>query len=80
MSYLDRIRLDVLDHPVGSEVYPNELFCFPPFPEATVHAVEAPLAALQKRIDELAAYPGDPDKEREASRLRDELQAKRKKV
>ena len=34
VSYLDRIRLDVIDHPAGTEVYPNERFCFPPFPEA----------------------------------------------
>ena len=34
---------------------------------------EAPLLALQKRIDELARFPGDPQKEAEARRLKAEL-------
>jgi acetyl-CoA carboxylase carboxyl transferase subunit alpha len=41
---------------------------------------EAPLLELQKRIDALAAYPGDPVKEKEAARLRDELQVQRGEV
>jgi acetyl-CoA carboxylase carboxyl transferase subunit alpha len=41
---------------------------------------EAPLVELQKRIDELAAFPGDPAKEKEASRLRRELEQKRHEV
>jgi acetyl-CoA carboxylase carboxyl transferase subunit alpha len=41
---------------------------------------EAPLVELQKRIDALAAYPGDPEKEREANRLRQELLLKRRDV
>jgi acetyl-CoA carboxylase carboxyl transferase subunit alpha len=41
---------------------------------------DAPLLDLQKRIDELAAYPGDPDKEKEATRLRQELTEKRVEV
>jgi len=44
---------------------------------------EAPLLALQKRIDELAAWPGDPEKEKEARRLRaelDELDSRRREV
>ena len=44
VTYLDRVRLEVLDHPVGTEVYPNELFSFPPFPEAHLHTVETPVA------------------------------------
>jgi hypothetical protein len=44
VTYLDRIRLDVVDHPAGTEIYPNELFCFPPFPEAHTHTVRSPLA------------------------------------
>lgn len=44
VTYLDRIRLDVVDHPAGSEIYPNERFTFPPFPEAHTHTVRAPLA------------------------------------
>jgi acetyl-CoA carboxylase carboxyl transferase subunit alpha len=41
---------------------------------------EAPLVALQKRIDELAAWPGDSAKEQEARRLREELDAQRREV
>jgi acetyl-CoA carboxylase carboxyl transferase subunit alpha len=41
---------------------------------------EAPLADLQSRIDELARWPGDPEKEQQARRLRDELDAKRREV
>jgi len=41
---------------------------------------EAPLLALQKRIEELAAFPGDPVKEQEARRLRQELAEKRRSV
>jgi acetyl-CoA carboxylase carboxyl transferase subunit alpha len=39
---------------------------------------DAPLQALQKRIDDLAAFPGDPEKEREKARLRQELDAARR--
>ena len=41
---------------------------------------EAPLAALQKRIQELRAFPGDPAKEKEARRLEQELEDKRREV
>jgi acetyl-CoA carboxylase carboxyl transferase subunit alpha len=41
---------------------------------------EAPLLELQRRIDELAAFPGDPQKEREADRLRAELEVRRREV
>ncbi len=37
VTYLDHVRLDVIDHPSDTFVYPNERFCFPPFPEAHVH-------------------------------------------
>jgi len=41
---------------------------------------EAPLLALQRRIEELAAFPGDPVKEQEARRLRQELSEKRRSI
>jgi len=41
---------------------------------------EAPLLALQKQIDALAAFPGDPDKDRESQRLRGELDRRRREV
>jgi hypothetical protein len=33
VTYLDRVRLLCVDHPAGTSVYPDERFCFPPFPE-----------------------------------------------
>ena len=44
VTYLDRIRLEVVDHPQGTEVFPNERFCFPPYPQAHTHTVRAPLS------------------------------------
>jgi acetyl-CoA carboxylase carboxyl transferase subunit alpha len=41
---------------------------------------EAPLVALQKRIDDLAQWPGDRAKEQEAHRLREELDVQRREV
>ncbi len=41
---------------------------------------EAPLSELQKRIDELARWPGDPVKEEQARELREELEAMRREV
>jgi tetratricopeptide (TPR) repeat protein len=46
VTYLDHLRLDAVDHPEGSEIYPNERFTFPPFPEPHTHTVVAPLAPL----------------------------------
>ena len=33
-----------MDHPAGTEIYPNERFTFPPFPEPHTHTVRDPLA------------------------------------
>jgi acetyl-CoA carboxylase carboxyl transferase subunit alpha len=41
---------------------------------------DAPLVELQKRIEELASFPGDPARDKEARRLRQELDAKRREV
>jgi acetyl-CoA carboxylase carboxyl transferase subunit alpha len=41
---------------------------------------EAPLLALQRRIEELAGFPGDPLKEQEVRRLRQELSEKRRSI
>ena len=41
---------------------------------------EAPLVALQKRIEELARFPGDPQKEAEARRLTAELGEARRRI
>ena len=47
VTYLDRVRLDVVDHPAGSEIYPNERFTPPPFPEPHVHTVVSPLTPIR---------------------------------
>ncbi len=44
VTYLDQARLLVVDHPAGTEIYPNERFTFPPFPEAHIHTVRGALA------------------------------------
>src|SRR5574340_1170530 len=41
---------------------------------------EAPLVELQKRIDELLGWPGDPEKEQQARKLREELETRRREV
>jgi len=41
---------------------------------------EAPLVELQKQIEELAKWPGDPAKDREARRLREALDVRRREV
>jgi acetyl-CoA carboxylase carboxyl transferase subunit alpha len=41
---------------------------------------EAPLLALQKRIDELPGFPGDPERERELQALREELDQARRRI
>jgi hypothetical protein len=46
VTYLDRLRLDVIDHPAEVEIFPNERFSFPPFPEAHVHTVRDALLPL----------------------------------
>jgi len=41
---------------------------------------EAPLLALQKKIDELAEFPGDAQKEKEAEGLRAQLEVRRREI
>ena len=47
VTYLDRVRLDVVDSPAGGEIFPNELFCFPPFPKPHTHTVRGALTPLK---------------------------------
>lgn len=44
VTYLDHAKLLVVDHPADTEIFPNERFTFPPFPEHHVHTVKAALA------------------------------------
>jgi hypothetical protein len=47
VTYLDRVRLECIDHPTGSEVFPDERFTFPPFPEPHTHVLRAPLTPVR---------------------------------
>jgi hypothetical protein len=47
VTYLDALHLIALDHSSDTEVYPNERFCFPPFPEARLHVLRGPLAPVR---------------------------------
>lgn len=49
VTYLDEVRLQVVDHPIGSEVFPDERFTFPPFPAAHTHLTTAPKGPLRAR-------------------------------
>ena len=73
VTYLDRVRLDIVDHPAEVEIQPNERFTFPPFPEPHVHTLRAPLAPLRAigsdgkdwtaalaRVDDVHAQPFEP--------------------
>ncbi|MHC4892978.1 MAG: FG-GAP-like repeat-containing protein [Planctomycetota bacterium] len=51
VTYLDRAQLIAVDHPEGTEVFPNERFCFPPFPEPKTHVVEAVSPVLRALDD-----------------------------
>lgn len=65
VTYLDRVKLLVVDHPEGTEMEPNERFTFPPFPEPRIHvlaACRAPRRALgsdgRDWAEELGAIDG----------------------
>lgn len=47
VTYFDHARLQVVDHPEGTEIFPNELFKFPPFPEEHTHTLRGALAPLK---------------------------------
>jgi len=66
VTYLDRIRLDVVDHPADVEIHPNERFTFPPFPEAHTHAVRdlhAPARAVDQEGRDWTAALAASDEE-----------------
>ncbi len=47
VSYFDAVELIAVDHPEGTEVYPNERFSFPPFPETHLFSVESSVAPVR---------------------------------
>ncbi len=44
VTYFDQARLMVVDHPADTEIFPNELFKFPPFPEPHTHTLRGALS------------------------------------
>ncbi len=54
VSYLDQIRLEAVDHPAGTEVFTNEKFVAPPYPEDKLFAV-------RKRVYPVTARQGGAD-------------------
>jgi tetratricopeptide (TPR) repeat protein len=46
VTYFDAVHLEAVDHPIGSEVFPNERFTFPPFPEEKVHTITRALTPV----------------------------------
>ena len=58
VSYLDQIRLIAVDHPAGVEVFTNEKFKAPPYPDFRLYPVAKrmyPVAAVSKGKDVLSA-------------------------
>ncbi len=47
VSYLDKLQLIALDHPAGVDIYTNEKFKSPPFPEFRLFGVSRRLAPLR---------------------------------
>ncbi|NKB90211.1 MAG: hypothetical protein GKS06_18545 [Acidobacteria bacterium] len=71
-GYLDAVRLLAVDHPVGTEIYPDERFVPPPHPEFGIYSVEGaqPVKAVDQdgrdwtgelaRLDGTRARPFEP--------------------
>jgi Flp pilus assembly protein TadD len=49
VSYLDQVRLIAVDHPAGVDVYSNEKFQAPPFPDLKLYGVERRIAPVSAR-------------------------------
>ena len=52
VTYLDHVRLIAVDHSEDSEIFPNERFTFPPFPEPHIHL-------FSKRLAPTTAFAND---------------------
>ncbi len=51
VSYLDRIQLIAVDHPVSASIYTNDKFKSPPFPEFRLFGVTKPIHPKSARDD-----------------------------
>lgn len=49
VSYLDQVQLIAVDHPAGVDVYPNEKFQGPPYPDLRLYGVEKRIAPVSVR-------------------------------
>ena len=49
VSYLDQVQLIGVDHPAGVDVYSNEKFQAPPFPDLKLYGVEKRIAPVSAR-------------------------------
>jgi Flp pilus assembly protein TadD len=49
VSYLDQVQLIAVDHPAGVDIYSNEKFQAPPFPDLKLYGVEKRIAPVSAR-------------------------------
>jgi Flp pilus assembly protein TadD len=52
VSYLDQIQLYAVDHPAGAEIFTNEKFKGPPYPEFRLFSVKKPIYPKGARDDQ----------------------------
>jgi hypothetical protein len=52
VSYLDQIQLYAVDHPAGTEIFTNEKFKGPPYPEFRLFSVKKPIYPMAARDDQ----------------------------
>ena len=55
VSYLDQIKLYAVDHPAATEIFTNEKFKGPPYPEYRLYGVDAPHLSARPRATITAA-------------------------
>jgi len=51
VSYIDKIRLIAVDHPAGTDIYTNDKFKSPPFPEFRLFGVTKPVYPVSAKDD-----------------------------
>lgn len=56
VSYLDRIQLIAVDHPAQTDIYTNDKFKSPPFPEFRLYGVEKKSAPWRPGMTETTTF------------------------